>query len=339
MRTFKAALFLAVFLLIGPAPAQAWFGWLDDLSGPGPFWGQQYEVRLACFGPPDEVTKKLDDLLFTARVLTFRVVDPATLRAANEAWERFAAEANSARSLRPSDVQALTEGIKNFKLEEVQKYNAQIRPPSEGAQTPGQATNVAPGRFQTGPIADLLRMAAALRDQSYKANVSVNSTGMFWSLCSPQTTRRLAVELGLTFWQANSRPEFAKDYTVRLITFMPSISYRLFKDPRHDVLDVGAGAGVYWFSSRGFDTFSGLLVQPARVDFHAPTQWVNAGGIKSALGLITIRAAVMGFPAGFDAGAFAGLGDKAAAIPSDFRPTVTVFFNTAPLLRRPKDVR
>ena len=51
MRTFKATLlFLAVFFLVTPAPAQAWFGWLDDLSGPGPFWGEQYEVRVACIG-------------------------------------------------------------------------------------------------------------------------------------------------------------------------------------------------------------------------------------------------------------------------------------------------
>ena len=38
MRTFKTSLLLlAVFLLIAPAPAQAWWGWLDELSGPGPW--------------------------------------------------------------------------------------------------------------------------------------------------------------------------------------------------------------------------------------------------------------------------------------------------------------
>ena len=49
MRTFKTSfLFLAVFLLIAPAPAQAWWGWLDELSGPGPWTFIDVQYRILC---------------------------------------------------------------------------------------------------------------------------------------------------------------------------------------------------------------------------------------------------------------------------------------------------
>src|SRR5688572_9025277 len=41
----RLGLLLALCFVIeasAPAPALAWFGWLDKWSGPGPFWGQLY---------------------------------------------------------------------------------------------------------------------------------------------------------------------------------------------------------------------------------------------------------------------------------------------------------
>jgi ABC-type sugar transport system substrate-binding protein len=121
MRTFKATLFLAVFLLIGPAPAQAWFGWLDDLSGPGPFWGQQYEVRIACFGgDTDKVTRYLDDLLFTAKLLTLEVVknDNNSFEKAQKAWGNFAAAIAEAHALSPKDTKEFAAALKKIKAED-----------------------------------------------------------------------------------------------------------------------------------------------------------------------------------------------------------------------------
>ena len=37
-----------VVQLAAPAPAQAWWDWLDQLSGPGPFWGVDLSYRLIC---------------------------------------------------------------------------------------------------------------------------------------------------------------------------------------------------------------------------------------------------------------------------------------------------
>ena len=51
MRSIKVSLLLgALFVIMMPAPAHAWFGWLDNLSGPGPFIGDEIEIRLVCFG-------------------------------------------------------------------------------------------------------------------------------------------------------------------------------------------------------------------------------------------------------------------------------------------------
>jgi hypothetical protein len=40
--------FLALQLAV-PSPAHAWWGWLDNLSGPGPWWGPEFDFRLVCF--------------------------------------------------------------------------------------------------------------------------------------------------------------------------------------------------------------------------------------------------------------------------------------------------
>src|SRR5262245_44553043 len=63
MRSSKTTLgLLAVLLLVAPARADAWWGWLDDLSGPGRFRGPQFEFRVACFGEESEAKRLLDRL-------------------------------------------------------------------------------------------------------------------------------------------------------------------------------------------------------------------------------------------------------------------------------------
>ena len=47
-RVIVTALCAASFLFMLPAPAHAWWNWLDELSGPGPFQGVDFQWRLAC---------------------------------------------------------------------------------------------------------------------------------------------------------------------------------------------------------------------------------------------------------------------------------------------------
>src|ERR1044072_8556915 len=49
MRTFKRAFpLLVLFLVMAPAPAHAWWGWLEELSGPGRFIGYEFDFRFYC---------------------------------------------------------------------------------------------------------------------------------------------------------------------------------------------------------------------------------------------------------------------------------------------------
>jgi hypothetical protein len=56
MRRLCFAFALVVFVqMLLPQRAEAWFGWLDELSGPGKFYGAQVDLRLACFGAREPV--------------------------------------------------------------------------------------------------------------------------------------------------------------------------------------------------------------------------------------------------------------------------------------------
>jgi hypothetical protein len=56
MRTYKITLVaLIVFCVLAPTPAYAWLGdgWIEKLSGPGPFRGFNIDLRLVCLASPD----------------------------------------------------------------------------------------------------------------------------------------------------------------------------------------------------------------------------------------------------------------------------------------------
>jgi len=101
------------------------------------------------------------------------------------------------------------------------------------------------------------------------------------------------------------------------------------------------GAGVYWFSSKGFDSFSGMVLQPARFDFHAPTFWAtlpldSKKNVWRRIGAApTFRFSFLEFPAGFSEDAFKGTGVHHARIPGELNKSWTIFINLDPFVRRP----
>jgi hypothetical protein len=174
-------------------------------------------------------------------------------------------------------------------------------------------------------------------DKIERGAASIASTGIFLSLCKNDRTRAWAVEAGVTSLQALSNPSYANDYSIRQNTFTAGVSYRVPLPPDRDIIDIGANVGMYRFSSRGFDTFSGLIVEPVFIDLHGPTRLVNAGGLKQLGGLFTLRLSLVMFPAGFDREQFAAVASKPAHISgSEATPSASIFFNLTPLLwRRP----
>ena len=99
MRSLKSAVGVAaILLLLTPASAHAWWGWLDDLSGPGKFKGKRFDVRLVCFGEESEA-KHLVDSLKNANALTTKMlvgheaakrarVDITDVAAMSDAWHQ-----------------------------------------------------------------------------------------------------------------------------------------------------------------------------------------------------------------------------------------------------------
>ena len=82
-RVIVIALCALSFLVALPAPAHAWFFWLDEYSGPGPFLGFDVQWRIACINDPAprETARKLIEQDNLARAinqaLTVRA-EPAT---------------------------------------------------------------------------------------------------------------------------------------------------------------------------------------------------------------------------------------------------------------------
>lgn len=50
MNRSLVAVAVVLLTMLTPTNASAWIGWLDSLTGPGPFWGLLFDVRAICFG-------------------------------------------------------------------------------------------------------------------------------------------------------------------------------------------------------------------------------------------------------------------------------------------------
>jgi hypothetical protein len=317
MRLLKCALVAGVLTLV-PARADAWFGFLDYLSGPGPFYGQLYDVRLVCFGKEFKAADDAETALRAA--ITASLIGNLT----PNPWDTFLDEVKKANTSFPvvpeTQITNLQSAIAIFKAELQQRA---ISP--ERLADPADPAVLA---FQKA-----IREGAAVVAAFYHANVVVLSPGVLLSLCPERSTRRYSLDLDTGFWQANSSTAFANDHSIRLITVMAGTSIRLFDNPKYDFVDIGAAVGEYWFSSRGFDTFSGLVVQPVRIDLRGPTSWANdPSRAKKLAALLTFRFSYMVFPNGFDADAFAGTGDHAKPIGTEWTPSLAIFFNITPFL-------
>jgi hypothetical protein len=319
MHWFKRSAVLCLLaLVLTPARADAWFEWLDYLSGPGPWYGYKIDTRVWCSGKAVP-WKGLRD------VLDHAIVD--SLSGKPESRGRAVGEWNTV-------FDQLKESNRTFPLIDPQTFDTEIT-------SMRRALNLnAPGTELNAVPPDVLKMGEDVHrvlDRFDRASASIASTGIFVSLCKNDRTRAVAVEIGFSSLQASSNPDYAGDHSIRMNTLNLGLSYRFPLPPDRDIVDIGTTVGMYHFSSRGFKSFSGLILEPVFIDFHGPTKLVDAGGLKQLGALFTLRLSLVMFPGGFDRAQFAAVGSKPEHISGrEATPSATVFFNLTPLLwRRP----
>ncbi len=115
-------------------------------------------------------------------------------------------------------------------------------------------------------------------------------TGVFISLCSPDVLRRASFEINLNQWFTKDK-NYANGELIWFSTIAPSLTWKIFPNPKHDALEVGASVGVFRVTSSGLDEFGGFIAEPIRADIHAPTAWkTSPKAWQRIASIVTLRA-------------------------------------------------
>ena len=163
-------------------------------------------------------------------------------------------------------------------------------------------------------------------------------SGVLLSICRPrdEVTRdkrkttykpRAAFDLGARFVWTDDNPHLARGERISLTTLEPAVSIPLtssLQNKRWDILDYGFGVGVYWFSSEGFESFSGAFLEPLRLDARLP---LNNPQLKS----IVFRYGLLVFPGGFDRERFNPDRGYGGRISRDWVHSIAVYADLAQL--------
>ncbi|MEZ5291107.1 MAG: hypothetical protein R2745_08500 [Vicinamibacterales bacterium] len=330
--------------LTAPAPAFAWFGLLDKWSGPGGFWGRLYEVRVICFGPSSTVPE-LEAALARARQSFERVsassIDllPSDVDSVATDWNSFASFLEQSTQRWQGDTQAanrLQALIDQHLRQPFDRIRQNYSRP--GLRLSNNDSNMVRTNFVQFESAFELAAAAIhiLKVQVFAAG----ATGMFWSLCDENVERRVSIEINVDDWSGyrNANNEaFSGGERIRFITVAPSLTWNPIPSKKADVVDLGISGGYYAFSSKGFDSVQGFVVEPLRVELHAPTLWSKypRTDVRRLVSMFTYRFALKTIPTGFSADAFAP-GSHDGRIPAELVPMHGLFFNLNSLLSRPR---
>jgi hypothetical protein len=408
MRRVCIALVCCLFVHIAlPPSALAWWGWWDELSGPGKFWGFQFETRVFCFGDRQPVTASAlaltaatqlevanDNFLQAQRALQIDLPDELTA----QPRRTFGADAQLIQLIGPLGDKVRTTFLQTvgqsafyvsgFAEVRLQGASAATMPMTEAKATElaTKTRNLAAslkslaavqGELQNelGTACQSANLQAACENQvawalsaaklsssaqvldavtaTYKdaagaaeaAALATAFGGVTYSACPIEKDVNRRVSIDIAFRLMHTYTARSLDYAggnqIKLATFVPSVSWRPLVgvgNGKIDLVDLAAGAGIYWLSSSGaqpggFDAFSGMILEPLRIDFHAPSKlaeskkwWWTA--------VPSFRVGVAMFPAGFKAGAFGKTAtpDESDRIPAEWIPNWAIFADISPII-------
>ncbi len=334
-RSRRLGLIIAFCLVIQastPAPALAWFGWLDEWSGPGGFWGLLYEMRLVCFGEQSGV----------------RQIEAAYTRAQRSTLQARAAGANATAADLATAITDWLEVVRSLQAAQAhwqgstkyQKEVTNLATTLEGLMSGGAEAQKAAIANPKNIVADVHAVLGPVLNGIAGQVIAAGGTGMFWSACSDDKERRLSIELNIDDWRGiknENNSSFSGGTSVRMITIMPSVTWSVIANKKYDVVDLGVAAGYYSFTSKGFETVNGFIAEPLRVELHAPTSWsaYPRNSPRRWASMVTFRYGLMTVPSGFAANAFAP-GSQDGPISAEFVRTTGLFFNLNSLLSNPR---
>jgi hypothetical protein len=353
-----------VLMMLLPSPAFAWFGWLDKLSGAGPFWGLLFDVRAVCFGQEYDGPKLLDALATVERARTLELQSSQDYKTASDAYANRGGEPNWARiasiyqtALASSSatasgwdnaLQIWRASARSWTLLADGTAYAQSAMPTaamndlgvdecrrRSAAPPGSQQDVEcdlkPRTDQLQKRIDQLRTETSSQKQlafeKEQKNAFALSLGVEISACK-EVRRRSSLDVGVGIWKVldDSSP-YADD---RMTTAKTAYTVRLF-----DWLDYSTSIGAFWITSSNYEAVRGVYFEPARLALHAPSSW-SMLPFSNPKRIAAIPVLVWGpvvFPNGFKANAFGTPQPeriKGEAIYKNF----AVFFSVHPAARK-----
>jgi len=334
--------------LLAPSPAHAWWGWLDNLSGPGPFNGLEFDYKILCLmnqpSLQEPVRAQTDFTLFES-ALSKELTD-TLLRST---------ETEYAQKKTPLDASTLTDlgkklriFVRDLDVKNIgDDYNGEPSSKKLG-EVRKEFREIFKNKSLTAEQERLLKIFNAevevMSGVWRSARVPNTTTPVFglWAGCSDRLQREVpgpggdivhndrhsVISLVLNYRDLRNARLFhvfsgvARDgtATIHLRILEPKLSWPL--SGRFDFLDGQAGAGIYRFSSDSFragaKSFHGLVVEPIRFDLHAPGSLVEKWADEDKHPIrnffkriplsVSYSAGVVLFPGGFSADRFIGDG-------------------------------
>jgi len=344
MRRISGALIIAVLLqLVAPAPAHAWWEFIEPWSGPGWWQGPDIDARLVCF--VDSVSrpekKAATDKTEAARKSTvdLRAKYPAWAPGANgvfvtrveaadgeltsvlNEWEKVLNEWEllALRSAdRVTEIQRLMRDVRQNRRPSVaQAANALVAASDVGVNAAPDSPQRKAYQSAQAAYQDAIAQVFALIETQDRAAETIASIalmghalafagpGFIFSACRlrEHDRRRAAIDVSMRFAWTND-DRYAGGERMMLTTIEPAFSWSIFDDPKYDFVDYGIGAGFFWVSSKAFPSIKGGFLEPARFDFHLPTSALSHTTRSKILRSLVFRIGWLSFPGGFEPNAF-----------------------------------
>lgn len=338
--TRRRALLVAVTLayLLTPTPAYAWLGWLEELSGAGPWFLISIDGRLKCFGAPRDQVELALQLINTAAYATKLAAEASRVQGSamdevnltvNRASDRATALIGTYKYLDlPTGARPRPVGNTNYNVEILRAMVADASAAKAAVDKACGQGNCDPWTIASNEWAAAIAGVQDFVDHPVRSQRSgeillSGGTGVRFSGCREKDNdyRIASFDLGgrIAYTQDSDPGEhFADGKPIWMFSIVPTLSWRpLFQllGPRSnlDWVDLGVGGGPYVIHSSGFDDFTGIVFE-ANVEFHVPPNWVRAN--RKLMWIPTVRYSRVGFLDGFDQNAFGPnlVGEKAAAI-------------------------